>query len=133
MISSFFQQSYLRRKVFVTTQNIISNNILIFLSSLSSWFKQDRQCTYNVTVRHFRAITVAVERKWISHNLCVYLQPYKYPARNGHAPSCHLWPTPLYNIFPRDLINGTIFKKMLQNIKCVFRVSLKFCLRYFSF
>jgi hypothetical protein len=33
---------------------------------------------------------------------------------------CHLWPVWLYNIFPHYLINGTIFGKMLLNIKCVF-------------
>jgi len=28
---------------------------------------------------------------------------------NGHALYGHLWPNPLYNIFPHNLINGTIF------------------------
>ena len=28
---------------------------------------------------------------------------------NAHAPYCHLWPDPLYNIFPPYLINDTIF------------------------
>jgi len=37
----------------------------------------------------------------------------------------HLWPAPLYNIFPRYLIKSTIFeKKGLPNTKCVFRVSV---------
>jgi hypothetical protein len=39
---------------------------------------------------------------------------------NEHAPYCHLWPVRLYNIFPRYLINGTIFGKELLNIKCGF-------------
>jgi len=30
-----------------------------------------------------------------------------------------------YNIFPHDLLNGTIFKKGSLNINCVFRVSLQ--------
>ena len=34
-----------------------------------------------------------------------------YPACNAHASYCHLWPAPLYNIFPHYLINGTIFEK----------------------
>jgi hypothetical protein len=34
---------------------------------------------------------------------CMYLQPY--------APYCHLWPAPLYSIFPYYLINGKIFEK----------------------
>jgi len=32
----------------------------------------------------------------------------RYPARNAHAPYCHLWPVWLYNILPHYLINGTI-------------------------
>ena len=34
-----------------------------------------------------------------------------YPARNAHAPYCHLWPVRLYNTFTRYLTNGTIFGK----------------------
>jgi len=48
-----------------------------------------------------------------------------YPARNAHAPYCHLWPAPLYNIFPHYLINGTIFGKKLLDTKCVFWFSLQ--------
>ena len=28
-----------------------------------------------------------------------------------NVPYCHLWPAPLYNIFPHYLINGMIFEK----------------------
>jgi len=43
----------------------------------------------------------------------------RYPACNAHAPYCHLWPAPLYNIFPHYLIHDTIFGgKKLPNIKC---------------
>jgi hypothetical protein len=39
----------------------------------------------------------------------------------------HLWPSPLYNISPHYLINGTIFekKKRSPNTKCVFLFSLQ--------
>ena len=50
----------------------------------------------------------------------VYVCSLRYPACNAHAPSCHLWPAPLYNIFPLYFINGTIFDKKLLNIKRVF-------------
>jgi len=33
----------------------------------------------------------------------------RYPARKAHAPYCHLWRVPLYNIFPHYPIKGTIF------------------------
>ena len=32
----------------------------------------------------------------------------RYPACNAHAPYCHPWPAPLYNIFPHYLTNGAI-------------------------
>ena len=37
---------------------------------------------------------------------------------------CHLWPVRLYSIFPHYLTNGTICKRKLLNIKCVFWFSL---------
>jgi hypothetical protein len=43
----------------------------------------------------------------------------RYPASNAHAPYCHLWPAPLYNIFPRYLINDTIFEKRYWTKICV--------------
>jgi hypothetical protein len=49
----------------------------------------------------------------------------RYPARNAHAPYCHLWPAPLYNIFPHYLINGTIFEKKSLDTKCVFWFSVQ--------
>jgi len=43
--------------------------------------------------------------------LWVCVGSLRYPACNAHAPYCHVWPAPLYSIFPRYHINGTIFKK----------------------
>ena len=34
-----------------------------------------------------------------------------YPAYNARAPYYHLWPAPLYNIFPRYLINDAILEE----------------------
>ena len=43
-----------------------------------------------------------------------------YPACNAHAPCCRQWPAPLYNIFPRYLINNTIFEEIfIENKMCV--------------
>jgi hypothetical protein len=38
----------------------------------------------------------------------------RYPAWNAHAPYSHVWPAWLYYIFPRYLINGTIFEKVTE-------------------
>jgi len=50
----------------------------------------------------------------------------KDAACNAHAPCCHLWPVPLYLIFPYYFINGTILeRKVLTNVKWVFGFSLQ--------
>jgi hypothetical protein len=54
---------------------------------------------------------------------------HSYPACNAHAPYCHLWPTPLYNIFHHFLINGTIFerkKKLIEHKTCFSIFSITF-------
>jgi len=62
---------------------------------------------YNVTLRHVRATIVALENNKY-YILWVCVCSLSYPARNTHAPYCHLWPAPLHNIFSHYLINGTI-------------------------
>jgi hypothetical protein len=54
------------------------------------------------------------------HRNCVCICSLRYPACNAHAPYCHLWPAPLYKIFPHYVINGTIKKKVTEDTKCVF-------------
>jgi len=82
--------------------------------------KQDGQCKYNVTSRRIRATNVVMERQWVLHSLSVCICSLRCPTTTAHAPYCHLWPAPLYNIFPHDLINGTIFeKKVIEHNMCV--------------
>jgi hypothetical protein len=82
--------------------------------------EQDRQCTYNVTISRVRATIVAMEKQRVLHNLSVCICSLKHPACNVRAPYCHLWPAPLYNIFPHYVTNGTDFEKKFLNIKRVF-------------
>jgi hypothetical protein len=80
---------------------------------------------YNVTLRSICVTTVAVEKQEVLHILRVCVCSLMYPVRRAHAPY-HLWPAPLYKIFPHHLINGTFFeKKKLLNTKHVFRISLQ--------
>ena len=72
---------------------------------------QDRQCTYNVTLRRIRAAIVAVEKHWVLQNLSVCICNLWYPACDVREPYFHLWPAPFYNIFPRFFISSTIFEK----------------------
>jgi len=75
------------------------------------------------------ACTCACVYSFVCVFICVFVRvcvcSLRYPTRNAHAPYCHLWPAPLYNIFPYYLINGTIFEKKLLNTKCVFWFSVQ--------
>ena len=44
-----------------------------FVSGNKVSYIQDRQCTYNVTLRRFRATIVAVEKQYVLHILSVCL------------------------------------------------------------
>jgi hypothetical protein len=69
--------------------------------------------TGNVRItQHCDAVEQPLLQWWKSNNyyiLRVWFSSLRYPACNARAPYCHLWPAPLYNIFPHYLINGTIF------------------------
>ena len=82
--------------------------------------KQDRQWTYDVTLRRVRATIVAVEKQLsVTQPECVFCS-LRHPACSAHEPH-HLWPAWLYNIFPNCLKNGTIFnkKKFTEHNMCV--------------
>ena len=60
--------------------------------------QQDRQHTYNVTLRRVCATIVTVEiNKYDIYQVCVC--SLRYPACNTHMPYCHLLSARLYNIF----------------------------------
>ena len=61
----------------------------------------------------------------MSITYCVCVCSLRNPACKALAPCFHLWPAPLYSIFPHYLVNGTIFEEKVLNIKYVFRVSLQ--------
>jgi hypothetical protein len=48
----------------------------------------------------------------------------RYLAWNAHAPYCHLWPAPLYSVFPHNLQTARFSKNKFLNIKCVFWFSV---------
>ena len=87
--------------------------------------KQDRQCTFYVTLRCVRVTIEAVEKQSPLSFLSVCFCSLSYPTYNVDVPYCHLWFAWLYQIFPHYLINGTIFEKQLLNIRCLFRFSLQ--------
>ena len=92
-------------------------------------WRQDRQCTYNVTLRRFPALFVAVEKQWISHNLSMCICSLRYPPCNVHVPYCQLWLALLYNSFPPYLLNGTVFEKKIYWTQ---KVCFDFLYNFFS-
>ena len=89
-------------------------------------YQQDRQCTFNV--KHCGAFAYAL-LQWKSNKYYIWVCvcSLSYPACNAHAPYCHLWPAPLYNISPHYLIDGTKLKKKILNTK------KPVCLKHFSY
>jgi len=79
--------------------------------------KQDRQCTYNITLKRVRVVIVFMEKKY--YMFWVRVCSHSYPACNAHAPYCHRRPAPLYSIFLHLLIRHD-FREKLSTIKCVF-------------
>jgi len=63
--------------------------------------------------------------------LCVHFS-LSYSARNVQA-QYYLWPLSLDNNFSILSCKRHNFRKKILLIKCVFRFSLKICLKYFSF
>ena len=65
--------------------------------------------------------------KWKSNNCCIFwvcVCSLSYAVCNPNAPYCHLSSIRLYSIFPRYLINWTIFGKTLLNINVCFDVCI---------
>jgi len=52
-------------------------------------YKQDKQCTYSVTLRSVRATLLEWERNNY-YRFWVCVCSLTYPACNAHAPYCHL-------------------------------------------
>jgi hypothetical protein len=88
--------------------------------------KQQRRCTYNVTLRRVRAIRITLHwgvfvqsfLRWKCNEyyiIWVCVCSFRYPACSAHVPFCHLYPVPLFHIFPHYLINGTILGKNVLN------------------
>jgi hypothetical protein len=74
--------------------------------------KQDRQCTYNVTLRHVRATIVAVEKQYYLFRLYVFVAlDIQHAMRIRHIGICGLSGCTVF--FPRYLIKGTIFEKKI--------------------
>ena len=87
-------------------------NLLLLTKNQNSTGNKTRQAMYVLCNTEARSCNHCFSGKqWVLHNLSVWICSLRYPARNAHAPYCHLWPAPLYNIFPHYNISGKIFEK----------------------
>lgn len=82
--------------------------------------EQDRQRTYSVTLRRVIVTIVTVENQQVLHILTVSVALVIQKQSACAVLYCHLWRVWLYHIFPRYLINRTIFEKKILDMKCVF-------------
>jgi hypothetical protein len=73
-------------------------------------FKNKIKGKYEAVLCRFVLVIMVVARYYACVCVCVCACVcLSYPECNAHAPYCHLWSTPLWNIFPHYLINGTVF------------------------
>ena len=77
--------------------------------------KQDRQCTYIVTLTQVRA-TVVANKYYI---FWVWVCSLKYPAFKAHVPYCYLWLFWFHQISPLYLANGTIWDIRTDMMKLI--------------
>jgi hypothetical protein len=82
--------------------------------------RQAMDCTYNVTTDS-RSCNHCCRAKVVSitYSECVFAALVTRMPCACAVVYCHLWPLWLHHIFPHYLINGTIFRRKLLNMKCV--------------
>jgi len=95
--------------------------------------RQDRQCTYNVTLRRFLVPLVAVEKQWVSLKLNVFVAlGTQHAMRMCHIVNCGLTGSTIF--FSTSSHKRHDFQKKLLNTKFVFWFSTQlFFLKHFSF
>ena len=97
--------------------------------------QQDKQCTYERTLRRVRVIIAAEEKREIKHILSLCLYPQLLSVQNTCAMlQRYLWPILLYHIFFINISTMVRFSKKIyrtENVCCDFLCKLR--VKYFSF
>ena len=102
---------------------------LCCLSGTNVYIREpDRQCTYNVTLRHVHTTIVVVEKQWVLYTVnCVSVAlVIQHAMRMPHIVICGLSGYTIF--FSHYLINGTIFgkKKVTEHKICFLLFSTTF-------
>jgi hypothetical protein len=90
----------------------------------------------NFTYKNTRGAFVQPLLQWKSSKHYVFwvcVCGLSYPACNALASDCHLWPTPIWNIYPLYLITVQFRKKRFWTQNVCFDFLYNFCLKHFSF
>jgi len=95
--------------------------------------QQDRRCTYNVTLKRVRAITVAVDTQ--SYSGCVFVAlGIQREMRPHHIVVCGLPGSTIFATLSHKRHDfGKKKREKLFNIKLCFDFLYDFCLKHFSF
>ena len=109
-----------------TVDSVRYNEILWEKLKPATQYKRNKR--RNVHITWHWGVFVQSLLEWKCNNcntnwMCIC--SHRYAVCNIHLLYCHLWPAPLYNIFPHYLTNDTIFEKKLLRMKCVFWYSLQ--------
>jgi hypothetical protein len=111
-----------------------TNNVWLKHSTWSgTYFIQDRQRKYNVTLGRVRATTVVVKKRKECYVFWERLCNLRYPACKAHATGFHLWPIRAYNNFPPHSTKKTIFEKNAIEHKMCYDFRYNICVKHFSF
>ena len=96
------------------------NWLLNLYRARSTWVKQDRQYTYNVTVRSVRATFVAVEKQLVAHNFSVCVCSFRYPSRKDISVPCGLPRSTIFSHIHKrhDLRGGSVTEHKMCVLVC---------------
>jgi hypothetical protein len=128
-ITQFYLRSFIKAPALSPSQvQILSSAPPLYIFKFKI-YKEDRQCTYNVTFMRVRETLLpwksnkyyifvcACTRENVSNRARVRVCNLTYPACNAHALACHFFCLWFHDIFWHYLIHGSIFGQNLLNTK----------------
>ena len=111
----------------VHSSHSFRGSVLHGLANLRCLRKNNNTRNVRITYHWGALVQPLLRRKSIKYyTFWVCVCSLSYRACNSHAPHCHLWPAPLYNIIPKYFINGMNKKQVIGHKMCVLIFSTTF-------